>query len=91
MDSLFGGSAIRTLRNMVNKGLIKPEDLDTPPSGWFLSMGYERENGSGRWKRTIRTKSGATSSIPVHKLPKYKNVLTGKITFDPVMHEKNHD
>ena len=53
-------------------------------------MGYERENGSGRWKRTIRTKSGATSSIPVNKLPKYKNVLTGKITFDPVMYEKQY-
>ena len=90
MHSLFGGSGIRTLHNMVRKGLIKPEDLDTPPSGWFLSMGYERENGSGRWKRTIRTKSGATSSIPVHKLPKYKNVLTGKITFDPVMYEKQY-
>ena len=91
MDSLFGGSAIRTLRKMVKKGLIKPEDLDNPPSGWFLSMGYERENITGKWKRTIRTKSGATSSIPVHKLPKYKNVLTGKITFDPVMYEKNYD
>ena len=61
MDSLFGGSAIRTLRKMVKKGLIKPEDLDNPPSGWFLSMGYEREN------------------------------ITGKITFDPVMYEKNYD
>ena len=90
MHSLFGGSGIRTLHNMVRKGLIKPEDLDTPPSGWFLSMGYERENGSGRWKRTIRTKSGATSSIPVHKLPKYKNSLTGKITFDPVEYEKQN-
>ena len=59
MDSLFGGSGIRTLRNMVRK-------------------------------RTIRTKSGATSSIPVQKLPKYKNVLTGKITFDPVMYEKQY-
>ena len=87
MESLFGGSAIRTLRNMVKKGLIKPKDLDNPPSGWFLSMGYERENGSGKWKRLLRTKCGATSSIPVHKLPKYKNVLTGKITFDPVEYE----
>ena len=42
MDSLFSGSGIRTLRNMVRKGLIKTEDLDNPPSGWFLSMGYER-------------------------------------------------
>ena len=88
MDSLFGGSGIRTLRNMVRKGLIKPEDLDTPPSGWFLSMGYERENITGKWKRKIRTKSGATSSIPVHKIPKYRNLLTNKITFDPVTYEK---
>ena len=90
MESLFAGSARRTLNKMVKNKLIKPEDLDNPPSGWFLSMGYERENGSGRWKRTIRTKSGATSSIPVQKLPKYKNVLTGKITFDPVMYEKQY-
>ena len=53
MDSLFGGSGIRTLRKMVKKGLIKPEDLDTPPSGWFLSMGYERENKTGKWICTI--------------------------------------
>ena len=90
MDSLFNGGGIRTLRKMVKKGLIKVEDLDTPPSGWFITMGYERENGTGKWKRTIRTKSGATSSIPVNKLPKYKNVLTGKITFDPVMYEKQY-
>ena len=87
MDSLFGGSGIRTLRNMVRKGLITIEDLDTPPSGWFIAMGYERENKTGKWKRILRTKCGATSSIPVHKLPKYKNVLTGKITFDPVEYE----
>ena len=90
MQSLFAGSARRTLNKMVKNKLIKPEDLNTPPDGWFLSMGYDRETGSGRWKRTIRTKSGATSSIPVHKLPKYKNVLTGKITFDPVMYEKQY-
>ena len=88
MDSLFGGGAKKTLRMMVKKGLIKVEDLNTPPSGWFIAMGYDRENKTGKWKRTIRTKSGATSSIPVHKLPKYKNVLTGKITFDPVEYEK---
>ena len=90
MDSLFSNGGIRTLRNMVKKGLIKPEDLNNPPSGWFIAMGYDRENKTGKWKRTIRTKSGATSSIPVHKLPKYKNVLTGKITFDPVMYEKQY-
>ena len=88
MDSLFGGSAIRTLRKMVRNGLLKPEDLDTPPSGWFIAMGYERENKTGKWKRILRTECGATPSIPLHKLPKYKNVLTGKITFDPVEYEK---
>ena len=34
---------------MVKKGLIKVEDLDTPPDGWFIAMGYDRkikqENG----------------------------------------------
>ena len=88
MDSLFSNSGIRTLRNMVRKGLIKPEDLDNPPSGWFLSMGYERELGTGRWVRVKRTLRGALPSIPVHKIPKYKNLLTNKITFDPVMYEK---
>ena len=90
MDSLFGGGDIRTLRNMVKKGLIKPEDLNNPPSGWFLSMGYDRENKTGRWKRLTRLKSGATPSVLVHKLPKYKNALTGKITFDPVEYEKQY-
>jgi hypothetical protein len=90
MDSLFNGSGIRTLRKMVKKGLIKVEDLDTPPSGWFITMGYDRENKTGKWKRITRTECGATPSIPVHKLPKYKNVLTGKITFDPVEYEKQY-
>ena len=90
MDSLFNGSGIRTLRMMVKKGLITEKDLDTPPSGWFISMGYDRENKTGRWKRLTRLKSGATPSVPVHKLPKYKNVLTGKITFDPVEYEKQN-
>ena len=90
MDSLFGGSGIRTLRKMVKKGLIKVEDLDTPPSGWFIALGYERETGTGKWKRVLRTKCGATPSLPVHKLPKYKNGLTGKITFDPVEYEKQN-
>jgi len=90
MDSLFGGSGIRTLRKMVKKGLIKVEDLDTPPSGWFIALGYERETGTGKWKRVLRTKCGATPSLPVHKLPKYRNSLTGKITFDPVEYEKQN-
>ncbi len=90
MDSLFNGSGIRTLRKMVKKGLITEKDLDTPPSGWFISMGYDRENKTGRWKRLTRLKSGATPSVSVHKLPKYKNVLTGKITFDPVEYEKQY-
>ena len=90
MDSLFGGSGIRTLRMMVKKGLMTEKDLDTTPSGWFIAMGYERETGTGKWKRILRTKCGATPSLPVHKLPKYRNGLTGKITFDPVEYEKQN-
>jgi hypothetical protein len=90
MDSLFNGSGIRTLRKMVKKGLIKVEDLDTPPSGWFITMGYDRENKTGKWKRITRTECGAIPSLPVHKLPKYRNSLTGKITFDPVEYEKQY-
>ena len=90
MDSIFNGSGIRTLRKMVKKGLITEKDLDTPPSGWFITMGYDRENKTGRWKRLTRLKSGATPSVPLDKLPKYKNVLTGKITFDPVEYEKQY-
>ncbi len=90
MNSLFGGSGIRTLRMMVKKGLITVEDLDTPPSGWFYAMGYERETGTGKWKRLTRTKCGSRPSLPVHKLPKYRNSLTGKITFDPVEYEKQN-
>ncbi len=90
MDTLFGGSGIRTLRKMVKKGLIKVGDLDTPPSGWFITMGYDRENKTGKWKRITRTECGSRPSIPVDKLPKYKNALTGKITFDPVEYEKQY-
>ena len=90
MDSLFGTGAKKTLRMMVKKGLITVEDLNTPPDGWFKSMGYERETGTGKWKRVLRTKCGATTSLPVHKLPKYRNSLTGKITFDPVEYEKQN-
>ena len=53
-------------------------------------MGYERELGTGRWFRVNRTRRGALPSLPVHKIPKYKNALTGKITFDPVMYEKQY-
>ena len=90
MDSLFGGSGIRTLRMMVKKGLITVEDLDTPPDGWFIAMGYDRENKTGKWKRILRTDCGSRPSLPVHKLPKYRNSLTGKITFDPVEYEKQN-
>ena len=90
MDSLFGGAARKTLRMMVKKGLITVEDLDTPPDGWFKSMGYDRENKTGKWKRITRTECGSRPSLPVHKLPKYRNSLTGKITFDPVEYEKQN-
>ena len=90
MDSLFAGSGIRTLRMMVKKGLITEKDLDTPPDGYFICLGYERETGTGKWKRILRRKCGATPSLTVHKLPKYRNGLTGKITFDPVEYEKEN-
>ena len=90
MESLFGGAARKTLRMMIKKGLITEKDLDTPPDGWFLAMGYEREVGTGKWKRILRTKCGSRPSLPVHKLPKYRNSLTGKITFDPVEYEKRN-
>ena len=90
MESLFAGSARRTLNKMVKNKLIKPEDLNTPPDGWFVSMGYERELGTGRWYRVNRTLRGALPSIPVDKIPKYRNLLTNKITFDPVMYEKQY-
>ena len=90
MEALFAGSAIRTLRKMVKSGLITEKDLDTPPDGYFIGLGYERETGTGKWKRILRTKCGATPSLPVHKLPKYRNSLTGKITFDPVEYEKQN-
>ena len=90
MESLFGNNAKATLQKMVKKGLLKVSDLDTPTSGWFIALGYERETGTGKWKRILRTKCGATPSLPVHKLPKYKNSLTGKITFDPVEYEKQN-
>ena len=75
---------------MISKGLIKLEDLNTPPDAWFLAMGYEREIGTGKWKRLQRTKYGARPLMPIHKLPKYVNSLTGKVTFDPVEYEKQN-
>ena len=88
MEALFSGSAVRTLRKMLKKGLITEKDLDTPPDWYFISMGYERELVNGRWVRVKRTLRGALPSLPVHKIPKYKNLLTNKITFDPVMYDK---
>ena len=64
MEALFAGSAIRTLRKMVKSGLITEKDLDTPPDGYFISMGYERELGTGRWVRVKRTLRGALPSLP---------------------------
>ena len=90
MDSIFGGGAKKTLRMMVKKGLIKVENLDTPPSGWFIAMGYDRETGTGKWKRLLRTKSGATPSLRLENIPKWKNTITGKITLDPVEYEKQN-
>ena len=90
MESLFAGSAKRTLHRMVNKGRIKPENLDTPPVGWFIGMGYERETGTGKWKRLLRTKCGATPSLRLEQIPKWTNTLTGKVTFDPVEYEKQN-
>ena len=89
MDRLLGNSK-RTLQKMVDKGLMKVSDLDTPSEGWFIAMGYERETGTGKWKRILRTKSGARPSLPLEKLPKWTNSLTGKVTFDPVEYEKQN-
>jgi len=52
----------------------KLEDLDTPPSGWYLANGYEK-NYKGEWEYLQRTKIGSRSLIPRHKLPVYKNLL----------------
>ena len=75
MQSLFAGSAKRTLQKMIKKGLLKIEDLDKPSEGWYLSNGYERENGTGKWVYIERTLSGARSMIPRDKLPQWKNLL----------------
>ena len=52
----------------------KLEDLDTPPSGWYLANGYEK-NMNGEWEYLQRTNIGSRSLIPKHKLPVYKNLL----------------
>ena len=88
MESLFGNSAKDTLQKMVKKGLLKVSDLDKTSEGWFIAMGQERETGTGKWKRILRTKSGATPSLRLESIPKWKNTLTGKITFDPFEYEK---
>ena len=75
MESLFAGSAKRTLQKMIKKGLLKIEDLDKPSKGWYLTNGFERENGTGRWVYIERTLSGARSMIPRDKLPKWRNLL----------------
>ena len=88
MESLFGNNAKATLQKMVKKGLLKGSDLDTPSEGWFIAMGYDRETGTGKWKRILRTKSGASPSLRLENIPKWTNTLTGKITFDPVKYEE---
>ena len=60
---------------MIKKGLLKIEDLDKPSKGWYLTNGFERENGTGRWVYIERTLSGARSMIPRDKLPKWRNLL----------------
>tara|TARA_B100001094_G_C17531968_1_gene485025 strand:+ start:102 stop:374 length:273 start_codon:yes stop_codon:yes gene_type:complete len=90
MERIFNGSAKRTLQKMVNKGLLKVSDLDTPSEGWFIAMGYDRENKTGKWKRLLRTKCGATPSLRLEQIPKWTNTLTGKVTFDPVEYEKQN-
>ena len=90
MESLFGNNAKATLQKMVKKGLLKVSDLDTPTEGWFIAMGYDREDKTGKWKRLLRTKSGATPSLRLENITKWTNTLTGKVTFDPVEYEKQN-
>tara|TARA_R100000353_G_scaffold156028_1_gene115019 strand:+ start:82 stop:345 length:264 start_codon:yes stop_codon:yes gene_type:complete len=74
----------KLLDRIIKKGLMKPEDLDRPPDGWFYAMGYDRCKETGKWIFIERTDAGARSMLPKNKLPKYKNPITGKITFDPM-------
>tara|TARA_A100000172_G_scaffold17098_1_gene9374 strand:+ start:233 stop:499 length:267 start_codon:yes stop_codon:yes gene_type:complete len=84
MTNIFDKTeAMRVLRNMVKKGLIKVSDLNTPPDGWYLSNGFERQLGTGKWVYLEKTNNGARSAIKRKDLPKWKNLLTGKITVDP--------
>ena len=53
-------------------------------------MGYERETGTGKWKRLLRTKSGATPSLRLEQIPKWTKTLTGKVPFDTVEYEKQN-
>ena len=66
---------------MVTKYLqsLKKEDLDTPPDGWFIAMGYEREIGTGKWKRIQKTKEYKTL---LNDTGKYKQVQR---------HTRNHN
>ena len=74
----------KLLKKMIDKKLINPEDLNKPPEGWFLAMGYDKCTETGKWIYLNKTKANARSMIPRNKLPKYKNPITGKITFDPM-------
>jgi len=87
MEKLIKKNNVKKLLNkMISKGLLKPEDLDKPTEGWFLAMGYDKCTETGKWIFLEKTKANARSLIPKHKLPKYKNPITGKITFDPMEH-----
>tara|TARA_B100000676_G_scaffold117898_1_gene117374 strand:+ start:1438 stop:1701 length:264 start_codon:yes stop_codon:yes gene_type:complete len=84
MEKLIKTNSMKKLLNkIIEKKLVKLEDLDKPPEGWFLAMGYEKCIITGKWIYINRTKANARSMIPRDKLPKYKNPITGKITFDP--------
>ena len=91
MDKLISAKNKRQiLQGLIKKGLMKTEDLDTPTEGWYLTMGYEKD-ANGKWFLLSRTKAGAPPSMPLEKLPRWKNPLTGKITFDPVEDSQYYD
>ena len=64
----------KTLRKGIKNKRWTLEDLDTPPSGWYLANGYEK-NMNGEWQYIYRTNIGSSSLIPIDKLPVYKNLL----------------